>query len=299
MKNKYISQKGVQMKIKIMFGAGVLLASSILVGSAIPSNPKEIVNQTQNITKSIIADITQTQKLYDEKKALFLDARPFKLYQAGTIPGALSMDYKEYNALKHLLPADKNVLIVTFCNGYKCEHSDHLIDLLQKDGYKNILNYKGGYPEWKEHKKPQMGLLKECKETSGAYIPTTPLLEIKGAKVHTIKGDNAMIDQFWFSQVVLADLPKNIQLIDVRKAEDFKTGHLKGAINVPTKDGQLDISKLPKDKLNVFYCNTGMQSTETALWAIKNNQGRSIMYFDATINCKGDQCTVEPNELLE
>lgn len=288
------------MKMKIIFGASILLVSSVLFGDVVASGNLKEVGQTQTLSKKVIINIAKAQELYEAKKTLFIDARPFKLYQAGTIPGALSMDYKEYENLKHLLPANKNVEIVAFCNGYKCEHSDHLIDLLQKDGFTNVLNYKGGYPEWKENKKPQMGILKECKETTGgAYKPTTPLIEVKGAKVHTIKGDNAMIDQFWFAELVLTNLPENIQLVDVRKEENFKDGHIKGAINVPFKDGKLDIKKLPKDKLNVFYCNTGMQSTEAALASVKNKDGRSIMYFDAVVNCKGDVCTVKANELLD
>lgn len=289
------------MKIKVIFGAGILLVSSVLFGDVVASGNQKDMVQSQSSSKKVIINIAKTQELYDAKKSLFLDARPFKLYQAGTIPGALSMDYKEYESLKHLLPANKNVSIVAFCNGYKCEHSDHLIDLLQKDGFTNVVNYKGGYPEWKENKKPQMGILKECKETSSsAYKPTAPLLNINGAKVYTIKGDNAMIDQFWFADVVLTNLPENIQLVDVRKEKDFKDGHIKGAINVPFKDGKVDMKKLPQDKLNVFYCNTGMQSTEAALWAIKNNKDKkSVMYFDAIVNCKGDVCTVKANELLD
>ncbi len=240
-------------------------------------------------------EVDEVKSYFDKKSALFLDARPLKLFQAGTITGSMYMDYKEYDKLKKFLPADKSVKIISFCNGIKCEHSDHLAELLQKDGYKNVVVYKGGYPEWSEKKYPTSGAMKECKD-EGAYKPKGDPVVIKGASVHLVDGDEKMIDQFWFSNVVLDNLPKNIALIDIRKPEQFKEGHLKGAINVPFVDGKLDESKLAKDKLNVLYCNTGMQSTE-AISAI-SNKDLGVVYFDANVDCKGTDCKVKPNDLL-
>jgi len=242
-----------------------------------------------------IVKIDVVKKHFDDNSALFLDARPMKLFQAGTITGSLHMDYKEYDKLKKFLPADKNIPIVAFCNGIKCEHSDHLAELLKKDGYTNVLVYKGGYPEWLEKKYPVSGAMKECKE-EGAYTPKTKAVTIKGATVHLVEGDDKMIDQFWFSEVLKNGVPEGVQMIDIRKTEQFKDGHIKGATNVPFENGKLDESKLAKDKLNVIYCNTGMQSTE-AISSIKNNDG-SVVYFDATIDCKGTDCKITPNELL-
>jgi rhodanese-related sulfurtransferase len=245
-----------------------------------------------------VIDMAEAEKHYEAKSALFLDARPNNLFQRGTIPGSMSMDYKEYDKLKKFLPADKKVMIVAFCNGLKCEHSDHLAQLLLKDGYKNVVNYKGGYPEWSEKKKPAMGILKECKEESkSAYTPKRAAQTINGATVHLIDGDDTMVDQFWFAELVLSGkIPANVQLIDIRKPDQFAEGHIKGAINIPLVDEKLDATKLPKDKFNVVYCNTGMQSIG-AVSSVTNNDG-SLVYFDATINCKGTECTIVPNELF-
>ncbi|NLO17136.1 MAG: rhodanese-like domain-containing protein [Arcobacter butzleri] len=246
-----------------------------------------------------IIDFKDANKHFEAKSALFLDARPYNLYQKGTIPAAMYMDYKEYDKLKKFLPADKNITLIAFCNGLKCEHSDHLVKLLQKDGYKNVLNYKGGYPEWSEKEKPQMGILRECKEEpKGEYVPPRASTTIKGATVHLVEGDDTMIDQYWFAQELQkGTVSENIQLIDVRKPDQFAQGHLKGAINVPLDaDDKLDVTKLPKNKLNVVYCNTGMQSTG-AVSSLKENDG-SIVYFDANIDCEGTNCKVEPNELF-
>lgn len=243
-----------------------------------------------------IVNVDVVKKHFDDNSALFLDARPMKLFQAGTITGSLYMDYKEYDKLKKFLPADKKLPIIAFCNGIKCEHSDHLAELLKKDGYTNVLVYKGGYPEWLEKKYPVSGALKECKD-EGVYTPKTKAVAIKGATVHLIEGDAKMIDQFWFSEVLKNGVPVGVQMIDIRKIEQFKEGHIQGAINAPFENGKLDESKLAKDKLNVIYCNTGMQSTE-AISSLKDYDGK-VVYFDATIDCKGNDCKITPNELLD
>lgn len=241
----------------------------------------------------------KAKKLFESKGALFLDARGAKLYKKGTILGSLNLPVKEFEKLKNFLPISKDAKLVSFCNGFKCEKSDELAELLLKEGYKNTLVYKGGYPEWKEKKMPLMGLQKEKKvEVKAELKPTGDMVTLNGAKVY-LGEDNGMIDQNWFATVVLDEMPENIQLIDIRKPSDFKDGHIKGAINVPwdSKAEKIDTSKFPKDKLAVFYCNTGMQSAESAL-ATGDMLGKSVLYFDATVTCKGNDCKVEANEDL-
>ncbi|MFP4485745.1 MAG: rhodanese-like domain-containing protein [Campylobacterales bacterium] len=246
--------------------------------------------------KLVEIKMDEAKKYFDEKSALFVDARGYKLYQAGTIMGSLNVPVSEYDKLKKFLPADKSATIIPFCNGYKCEHSDELAELMQEDGYKSVKVYKGGYPEWKENDYPLMGLVRECKdESDGEYEPTGKKVTINGAEVYLVDGDETMIDQFWFAEVLKDGVPEDIVMIDVRKPEQYKEGHIEGAINVPFVDDKLDTSKLPKDKLAVIYCNTGMTSTD-AMTTIDDKS--SVLMFDATIDCEGTDCEIEPNELL-
>jgi len=56
-----------------------------------------------------------------------------------------------------------------------------------------------------------------------------------------------------------------IQIVSVRKAEDYAKGHIEGAINIPFGSGMLDAFKaqLPKDKKLVVYCYTGQTAGQT------------------------------------
>ena len=245
----------------------------------------------------VIIKKDEVKKVFDEGKALFIDARGFKLYKKATIMGAINIPVKKYPSVKNLMPNNKEALIITFCNGFKCEKSDELAKLLIKDGYKNVKVYKGGYPEWKESKYLLMGQVKECKDSpKGEYKPKNKAITINGATIYP-GNDDGMIDQFWFATVVLDKLPANIQLVDVRKPKQFKEGHIKGAINIPFVNEKIDTSKFPKDKLVVFYCNTGMMSTD-AYGALSDKENKNVLYFDANVKCQGEKCTVEPNEDL-
>lgn len=46
---------------------------------------------------------------------------------------------------------------------------------------------------------------------------------------------------------------ENINIIDVRRPEDYKTGHIPGAINKYRKD-DASFSGLDRDKVNIVYC---------------------------------------------
>lgn len=47
---------------------------------------------------------------------------------------------------------------------------------------------------------------------------------------------------------------EDISILDVRKAVDFKDGHLPKAISVPREELDLRYEELPKDKTYVVYC---------------------------------------------
>jgi len=252
-----------------------------------------------------IIPLKKVKGMYNAKSALFVDARGFKLYQKGTIMGAMHMPAKKFKKFSKYLPADKNAKIVSFCNGYKCEESDHLAFKIMALGYKRVMVYKGGYPEWKEKELPLMSLVKECKTgPKGPYVPKKETaININGAKAYWggEEIEDGMIDQFWLAdQLNNGKVPANIQLVDVRKAEQFNEGHLPGAINVPwlADDDKLsDASKLTGKKLYVIYCNTGMQSTD-ARGSLDDDAAANVLYFDANVKCEGTKCTTVANENL-
>ncbi len=53
---------------------------------------------------------------------------------------------------------------------------------------------------------------------------------------------------------------KGAQLVDVRSPEEFRTGHIKNAVNIPLQQLDKSISKLNKQKPVIVYCASGNRS---------------------------------------
>lgn len=53
-------------------------------------------------------------------------------------------------------------------------------------------------------------------------------------------------------------------LIDVRTREEFKGGHIPGAINIDVQEIDRRLSEIPRDKAVVLYCRSGNRSSIAA-----------------------------------
>lgn len=53
---------------------------------------------------------------------------------------------------------------------------------------------------------------------------------------------------------------KGAQIIDVRSPEEFKGGHIKGAINIPLQNLLAHLSRINKGKPVITCCASGMRS---------------------------------------
>jgi rhodanese-related sulfurtransferase len=90
------------------------------------------------------------RRFLDADAALFIDARDPAEFQAGHIPGAIRMTRDEALADPERtrgLPA-RGRPIITYCEGGSCEASLDLAKALVESGYRKVLVYAGGFPEW-------------------------------------------------------------------------------------------------------------------------------------------------------
>lgn len=55
---------------------------------------------------------------------------------------------------------------------------------------------------------------------------------------------------------------KGQRIIDVREADEFKQGHIPGAINIPLSQLQTRLSEIPQDSPVFLYCRSGMRSKQ-------------------------------------
>lgn len=62
-------------------------------------------------------------------------------------------------------------------------------------------------------------------------------------------------------------------LIDVREPREYRSGHIRQAVNVPLSRWAAESSRLPKDRPIFVYCQSGMRSKSAAKRLAKTGHG--------------------------
>ena len=237
-------------------------------------------------------------KVYQEKNSAFIvDARPYSKFLQETIPGAISIPDTSLVKLLGRFPINKSEKIVIFCGGYNCEKSHIIANKLISLDYEDVMVFAGGLPSWKER-----GL----KTTAASYAEKddeVAIVKDSFSKNGLKRGsDEGSVDGEWLKKQILENkVPSYIQIVDVTTPNEFKTGHIKGAINIEASKltAKELLEKLPKNKTIVFNCTAGGRSIDA--WSKLNDEKldiSEIYYFDANISCKDNNCKIDVNEPL-
>ena len=237
-------------------------------------------------------------KVYQEKNSAFIvDARPYSKFLQETIPGAISIPDTSLVKLLGRFPINKSEKIVIFCGGYNCEKSHIIANKLISLDYEDVMVFAGGLPSWKER-----GL----KTTAASYAEKddeVAIVKDSFSKNGLKRGsDEGSVDGEWLKKQILENkVPSYIQIVDVTTPNEFKTGHIKGAINIEASklSAKELLEKLPKNKTIVFNCTAGGRSIDA--WSKLNDEKldiSEIYYFDANISCKDNNCKIDVNEPL-
>ena len=89
-------------------------------------------------------------------------------------------------------------------------------------------------------------------------------------------------------------------IVDVRRQDEYDTGHIPGAILVPNESiGEEQPEQLPdKDQIILIYCRSGRRSKEAAQ-KLANMGFINIYEFGGIIDWTGEIVTVEPAMTLK
>ena len=242
-------------------------------------------------------DLAVIKSAQAKNAAFIIDARPYKMFLKETIPGAVSIPDTEMDKLKGRFPVYQKEKIITFCGGYKCGKSHKVAKKLLSLGYKDVSVFAAGMPAWK---KAGLATTKSASKMMKKEAPKKPMFSKNGLKLGP---DEGSVDGYWFDKLIkTGKVPSYVQIVDVTSPEEFKSGHLKGAINIPAEPLKAKefLAKLSKNKTVVFNCTAGGRSIE-AWQKLKdaNLDVSEVYYFDANIDCKGNDCKIEVNEPLE
>lgn len=93
-------------------------------------------------------DAVEFKKLIAEKKNILIDLRTDdEIKSKGAIKGATQIDFLDKNAEANIEKLDKNKTYLIYCAGGG--RSADCAELMQKQGFKEIINLEKGFGDWK------------------------------------------------------------------------------------------------------------------------------------------------------
>ena len=156
------------MKKKYKNIISILLLSTCLglIRNIFSNEPLELIKKTRILNKvysipelmlePLAIDISFAKNLYDNKKAIFLDARDKEDFKEGHIFDAINIPYDDVEEYENIiLQLDPDFPVVIYCSGGECDLSVNLADLLYNDYiFSYVLIFESGYPDWVNKRYP-------------------------------------------------------------------------------------------------------------------------------------------------
>ncbi len=103
---------------------------------------------------SMIVDNAYRLEGGQEKEFTVVDARTIEEYDKAHIFSAISVPVKNFERLTALLPEDRSVQLVVYCDDTAPEASAEWAGMASARGYTNIVIYSEGFSAWKEQHMP-------------------------------------------------------------------------------------------------------------------------------------------------
>jgi rhodanese-related sulfurtransferase len=198
------------------------------------------------------------KKQLDAKEPITLiDSRPkARKYDKGHIPGAISIPDSEFDKHVGRLPADKGATLIFHCEDLACPLSQKSAAKAVALGYTNVRTMPAGYVGWQKAYGP--GPTESGTAATAAATVASPA----GKALEIIPGKEKGSISVASFEKLLNEAPDSVIFADVRDPEEFATGSLKHAVNIPVNTLEKKIATLPADKPIIFFCITGARSGE-------------------------------------
>ncbi len=299
-----------------------------------------------------------------------VDSRPAPRFQEGTIPTAINLPYPAWDKMVGRLPADKEKLLVFFCQGVTCMMSPNSLARAEALGYRNVKVYREGWPEWTQKRvgaiapafvkeafmdkdiphvlldaraaaearrtgflPGAVGMPADALEAALASFPDkalkAPIMvydagggEAAGVARRIVAAgyENVLVVtgglEAWKSagyalatgepatkvaytpkpragsiavaefKRIATERPADALILDVRNREEAKDGMIAGALLVPEDEILARLAEIPRDKLIVTLCGTGVRA-EMAYHKLKE-KGYKVAFLHAEIDIDKD-----------
>jgi rhodanese-related sulfurtransferase len=197
------------------------------------------------------------KQLDDKAPITLVDSRPkARKYDKGHIPGAISIPDSEFDKHVGKLPADKAASLIFYCEDVACVLSPKSAARAVTLGYTNVMTMPVGYVGWEKIYGPGPT------ESSAAAPAAATVASPAGKALEIIPGKEKGSISVASFEKLLNEAPGSVIIADVRDPDEFATGSLKNAVNIPVNTLEKKIGTLPADKPIIFFCITGARSGE-------------------------------------
>jgi len=110
----------------------------------------------EDMTSPMAINIEFAQHLFNEKLAVFIDARDSEDYNSGHIENAVNIPYDYYEDYEDDINSlDDTFTQVIYCSGEECSLSMDLADYFFNElAFEKVLIFEGGWPQWRDAELP-------------------------------------------------------------------------------------------------------------------------------------------------
>ena len=132
--------------LALSVGAYALRPNSMAPPAGGPS--EEGLAPTGDVAAAI--DFAAAVEHFNNRTAIFADARPEEAYLDGHIEGALHLDPHQFDGWSERVfsQIDADSIIITYCDGERCPLGLELVEKLTWLGYDNVYYLKNGWSLW-------------------------------------------------------------------------------------------------------------------------------------------------------
>lgn len=194
----------------------------------------------------------------NDSTMVVIDIRKAEDYAKGHIKGAVNIPFGKVHEYLDKLPADKELIVAC----YTGQTAGQTVAIMNMYGY-NARSLNLGFDAgWV--KKNNFPVDTTSNELPANVTPAKPDANI--AKILKDYFANMPADVHKINSADLQKLIDNgddIQIVDLRKPEDFAKGHVKNAINIPFGEVNKNFGKFSTDKPVIIYCYTGQTAGQT------------------------------------
>lgn len=112
--------------------------------------PTALPSEKEGAMKRITKQKLQDMLLNPKEHFLFINVLPEAQYETERIPGSLNIPVRDENFLDCVKERviSKGQKIVVYCKGSDCMASAEAVEKLEKAGFSNVFDYRGGTKDW-------------------------------------------------------------------------------------------------------------------------------------------------------